>query len=69
MLFWIARRSWRWRLLRIRAAIDEELHRNSLGRGRQEVFRQAHEELLGITRAANAWPMLRPVLIPAVSKP
>jgi hypothetical protein len=62
-----ARHSWRWRLFRIRAAIDQELCRNRLGQGRQEVFRQAHEELLKISRAANAWPMLRPVLIPAVS--
>jgi hypothetical protein len=63
-----ARRSWRWRLLRIRAAIDQELYRNRLGQGRQGVFRQAHEELLRISHAENAWPMLRPVLIPAVSQ-
>ena len=61
-----ARRSWRWRLLRIRAAIDQELYRNRLGQGRQGVFRQAHEELLKISHAENAWPMLRPVPIPAV---
>jgi len=63
-----ARRSWRWRLFRIRASIDQEMYRNRLGQGRQEVFRQAHEELLKIARAENAWPMLRPVLIPAVSQ-
>ncbi len=63
-----ARASWRWRLFRIRAAIDQELYRNRLGQGRQEVFRQAHEELLRISHAANAWPMLRPVPIPAVSR-
>ncbi len=62
-----ARRSWRWRLLRIRAAIDEELHRNSLGRGRAEVLRGAAEELLVISRAENAWPMLRPARIPALN--
>jgi len=63
-----ARRSWRWRLFRIRASIDHELYRNRLGQGRQEVLRQAYEEMLKISRAENAWPMLRPVLIPAVNK-
>jgi hypothetical protein len=36
--------------------------------GWQEVFRQAYEELLKISCASNAQPMLRPVLIPAVVK-
>jgi hypothetical protein len=62
-----ARRSWRWRLLRIRATIDRELYRNSQGQGRSEVFRQAYEELIGISHAENARPMLRPVPIPAVN--
>ena len=63
-----AQRSWRWRLFHVRASIDQEIYRNRLGQGRQEVFRKAHEELLKISRAENAWPMLRPVLIPAVNK-
>lgn len=61
-----ARRAWRWRLFRIRAALDQELYRNSQGQGRDEVFRKAYEELTEISHAKNAWPMLRPVLIPAV---
>ena len=61
-----ARSAWRWRLFCIRAAIDQELYRNSQGRGRQEVFRQAYEELIAISHAENTWPMLRPVVIPAV---
>jgi len=61
-----ARSSWRWRLFRIRAAIDQEMYRNSQGQGRAEVFRQAYEELMKISHAENAWPMLRPVQIPAV---
>ncbi|MBP7934970.1 MAG: LamG domain-containing protein [Phycisphaerae bacterium] len=61
-----ARRAWRWRLFRIRAAIDQELYRNSQGQGRDEVFRNAYEELTEISHAKNTWPMLRPVLIPAV---
>jgi len=61
-----ARRAWRWRLFRIRAAIDQELYRNSKGQGRDEVFRKAYEELVEISHARNAWPMLRPVLISAV---
>ena len=32
------------------------------------LFRQAYEELIEIARAENAQPMLRPVLIPAVSQ-
>ena len=63
-----AKLSWRWRLLRIRTAIDQELYRNSQGRGREAVFRQAYEELIKISRAEKAEPMLRPVLIPAVSE-
>jgi hypothetical protein len=60
-----ARRSWRWRLFRIRATLDQELYRKRLGMGRQEVFRQAYQELMSISHAENAAPMLRPVLIPA----
>jgi len=48
--------------------LNEETFRSRLGQSRQMVFRQTHEELLLISHAANAWPMLRPVLIPAVSK-
>jgi len=62
------RSSWRWRLLRIRAAIDQELFRNSQGRGREEVFRQSYEELIQISHAEDARSMLRPELIPAVGK-
>jgi len=61
-----ARSGWRWRLFRVRATLDQELYRNTLNQGRQEVFQKAYEELLAITRAENAWPMLRPVLIQAV---
>lgn len=64
-----ARGAWRWRLFCIRAAIDQELYRNSESQGREQVFRQAYEELMAISHAHNADPMLRPVLIPAVSRP
>jgi hypothetical protein len=62
-----ARRSWRWRLFCIRAAIDQEMHRNSQGRGRASVFRQAHDELGKISRTDDVWPMMRPAVIPAVN--
>jgi hypothetical protein len=62
-----ARRAWRWRLFCIRAAIDQELYRNTQGQGREKVFRQAYEELMKMLRAENAMPMLRPVFIPAVT--
>jgi hypothetical protein len=63
-----ARRSWRWRLFCIRAAIDQEIYRNSQGWGRAGVFRQAYEELRRIScPAEDANPMLRPVLIAAVN--
>jgi hypothetical protein len=60
--------SWRWRLFCIRAAIDQEIYRNSLGQGRDKVFREACEELTKISHAENAWPgLLRPAPIPAVN--
>ena len=62
-----ARSSWRWRLFCIRAAIDREMYRNSQGQGREKVFRQAYEELMKISHADSAMPMLRPVPIPAVT--
>ncbi|MHB8972753.1 MAG: LamG domain-containing protein [Pirellulaceae bacterium] len=62
-----ARRSWRWRMLSIRASIDQELYRNQFGQGRNQVFRQAYEELIKISHAENAHPMMRPVPIPAVN--
>jgi hypothetical protein len=43
------------------------MYRNSQGQGRDTVFRHAYEELLGISHAENAHPMMRPVPIPAVS--
>jgi hypothetical protein len=61
-----ARSSWRWRLFCIRAAIDQEIYRNSLGQGRNKVFREACEELTKISHAENVWSVLRPVPIPAV---
>jgi hypothetical protein len=61
-----ARRSWRWRLFYIRALIDQELYRKSLGQGSDEAFRRAYEELVKILHAENAWPMLRPQCIRAV---
>jgi hypothetical protein len=61
--------SWRWRLFCIRAAIDQEIYRNSLGQGRDQVFREACDELTKISHAENAWPgMLRPAPIPAVNR-
>jgi hypothetical protein len=62
-----ARNAWRWRLFCIRAAIDQEIYRNSLGQGRDEVFQQACEELTKISHAENVWSVLRPVPIPAVN--
>jgi hypothetical protein len=62
-----ARRSWRWRLFCIRAALDQELYRNTQGTGRDKVFREAHDELCAILRSNDAWPMLRPTLISAVN--
>jgi hypothetical protein len=63
-----AKASWRWRIFRIRAAIDQEIHRNSLGLGRDKVFRQACDELTKISHAENAWVgLLRPAPIPAVN--
>jgi hypothetical protein len=62
-----ARSAWRWRLFCIRAAIDQELYRNTQGQGRETVFRRAYEELMKISRAENAMPMMRPALIPAVT--
>jgi hypothetical protein len=62
-----ARASWRWRLLSIRASIDQEMYRNSQGQGSDQVFRQAYEELIGISHAENAHPMMRPVPVPAVN--
>jgi len=61
-----ARGSWRWRMLTVRADIDQELYRNTLGQGRSSILRQAHEDLMAISRAQEAWSMLRPVQIAAV---
>ncbi len=54
-----ARRSWRWRLFCIRATIDQEIYRNSQGRGREDVFRQTSKELTKISHSENAVDMLR----------
>lgn len=62
-----ARSAWRWRLFCIRAAIDQEMFRNSQGKGRAKVFEDAYEELLKISFAKNALSVLRPSLIPAVN--
>jgi hypothetical protein len=62
-----SRRSWRWRLFCIRAAIDQEIYRNTLGIGCAKVFREAFEELTAILQCKNAYSMLRPTLIPAVN--
>jgi hypothetical protein len=61
-----AQRCWRWRLFRIRAAIDQELFRNSLGQGRDEVFQQACDELTEISHAENVAGMMRPQPVRAV---
>ena len=63
------RSGWRWRLFRIRAAIDQEMYRNTQGQGREQVFRQAYEELMKISRADRAMPMMRPAPIPALDEP
>ena len=60
------RRSWPWRLFRIRAAIDQEIYRNSLGQGRDEVFQQACDELTRISHAENVAGMMRPQPIRAI---
>ena len=60
-----ARRSWRWRMLCIRATIDQEMYRNSQGKGRDEVFQQACAELTRISHAENTVPALRPQCIRA----
>jgi hypothetical protein len=60
-----ARRSWRWRLFCIRATIDQELYRDKSFQARDEVFRQAHDELVEISHAQSAWSMLLPPLIHA----
>jgi hypothetical protein len=62
-----ARSSWRWRMFCIRAALDQEIFRNTQGMGRAKVFRQAHDELVKISRTENVWPMMQPELIPAVN--
>lgn len=62
-----ARRAWRWRLFRIRAAIDQEIHRNSQGRGRATVLREAAEELAMISRTKDVIAMLRVSQVPAVN--
>jgi hypothetical protein len=60
--------AWRWRLFCIRAAIDQEIYRNSLGQGRQKVFQQACDELTKISHAENAWAgLLHPEPIAAVN--
>jgi hypothetical protein len=61
-----ARLSWRWRLFRIRASIDQEIYRNCLGQGRGEVFQQACSELTKISHAENVAGMMRPQPIRAV---
>ena len=55
-----ARGSWRWRLFRIRATIDQEIYRNSLGQAMDEVFQQACDELTKISHAENAIADIRP---------
>lgn len=62
-----AQSSWRWRLFCIRAAIDQEIYRNSLGQGRDSVFQQACAELTKISHAETVWSVLRPVPVPAVN--
>jgi hypothetical protein len=60
-----ARRSWRWRMFSIRATIDQEMYRDSQGKGRDEVFQQACAELTRISHAENAISALRPMPIRA----
>jgi hypothetical protein len=47
-------------MLCIRATIDHEIHRNSQGKGRVEVFQQACAELTKISHAENAISAIRP---------
>jgi hypothetical protein len=60
-----ALRSWRWRLFHVRATIDNELYRDKSFQARDEVFQQAHDELIAITHAQNAWSMMVPPVIHA----
>ncbi|HUT24585.1 MAG TPA: hypothetical protein VM492_09605 [Sumerlaeia bacterium] len=48
-----ARRSWRWRILYLRASIDKEMYERK-GKLRGETLRQAFRELTGIYHADNA---------------
>ena len=61
-----ARRAWRWRLFRIRASLDQEIYRNSLGQGRGEVFQEACDELTKISHAENVAVMMRPQPLRAI---
>jgi hypothetical protein len=54
------RRCWRWRILYLRSTIDQEIHRNSQGEAKAEVFQRACNELIKIYHAQNVWAMLRP---------
>lgn len=60
------RRSWRWRILYLRALIDREMHRNGQGEAKAEVFQRACNELIELYHAQNVWPMLRPTPVRAI---
>ncbi|HBO43122.1 MAG TPA: hypothetical protein DD670_04145 [Planctomycetaceae bacterium] len=55
-----ARCAWRWRILVLRALIDQELHANNQGRAKADVFRRACEELVQIYHAEKARNAVRP---------
>jgi hypothetical protein len=62
-----ARNSWRWRLLCVRASLDQEIYRNGQGQGRDAVFQQACDELTRMYHAENAVEALRPIRIRATA--
>jgi hypothetical protein len=61
-----ARRSWRWRILYLRATIDQEIYKNRFGLAKDEVFEQSRQELVKIYHAEMAVRDLQPARIRAV---
>jgi len=60
-----ARRSWRWRILYLRATIDQEMYKNRFGLAKDEVFEQARQELVKIYHAKAVVRDLQPARIRA----
>ncbi|MCL1794454.1 MAG: hypothetical protein FWG34_11365 [Oscillospiraceae bacterium] len=55
-----ARASWRWRIIYLRALIDNELSSNNFAK--RQICKEAYSELIGIYHAQNADPWVRPPL-------